>query len=289
LDIEYAHAMAPSAHIYLVEANSNSFTDLFNAVQVATACVTAAGGGHVSMSWGGSEFSGETAYDSYFSGSGRVTYLAAAGDSPGVIYPCASAYVLCVGGTTISRNTSNGFFLSEATWNSDYDNVGTGGGPSAYEPRPAYQNFMSSIVGSSRGVPDFALDADPETGVWIYNSTYYGRGTWIPIGGTSLASPALAGLFNRAGYIWASSSGALNNMYCLGQNASGETCTTYSGGPISTYITAVKSGLCGLPKSTAYADASNPPYDPANIFATTGIPWSFCAGWGTAKDSGNPD
>jgi subtilase family serine protease len=51
LDIEWAHAMAPNATLYLVEANSNSFTDLLVAESVATSLVTAAGGGEVSNSW----------------------------------------------------------------------------------------------------------------------------------------------------------------------------------------------------------------------------------------------
>ena len=63
LDIEYAHAMAPNAKLYLVEANSSSFTDLLNAERVAVACVRAAGGGEISNSWGNVEFSGETSYD----------------------------------------------------------------------------------------------------------------------------------------------------------------------------------------------------------------------------------
>ena len=64
LDIEWAHAMAPEAKIYLVEAKNNSFTNLFNAVAVASSLVAAAGGGEVSMSWGGGEFSQETLFDS---------------------------------------------------------------------------------------------------------------------------------------------------------------------------------------------------------------------------------
>src|SRR5262245_28989774 len=64
LDIQWAHAMAPSATLYLVEANSNSLADLFAAVQVAALCVQGAGGGFVSMSWGSNEFAGETAFDS---------------------------------------------------------------------------------------------------------------------------------------------------------------------------------------------------------------------------------
>src|SRR4029453_7372103 len=64
LDIEWAHAMAPSAKIILVEAASNSFADLFQAVSVANSLP---GVQQVLMSWGGSEFSLESTYDSYFS------------------------------------------------------------------------------------------------------------------------------------------------------------------------------------------------------------------------------
>ena len=67
LDIEWAHAMAPNAEIVLVEAATNSFANLFAAVDVATAQVTANGGhGQVSMSWSGSEFSAEASNDSHF-------------------------------------------------------------------------------------------------------------------------------------------------------------------------------------------------------------------------------
>src|SRR5262245_36086529 len=60
LDIEWAHAMAPNARIVLVEAATNSFVNLFAAVDVATQQVITEGGtvasggrGEVSMSWGG--------------------------------------------------------------------------------------------------------------------------------------------------------------------------------------------------------------------------------------------
>src|SRR5215510_6802122 len=58
LDIEWAHAMAPNAKIVLVLARSNSFADLFQAVNVAE---TLPGVAQISMSWGGGEFSSETA------------------------------------------------------------------------------------------------------------------------------------------------------------------------------------------------------------------------------------
>src|SRR5258708_27815633 len=84
LDIEWAHAMAPNARIVLVEAASNSFTNLFSAVDVATRQVTGfgTGKGEVSMSWGGSEFSNESSNDSHFTKS-SVVYSASSGDTGG--------------------------------------------------------------------------------------------------------------------------------------------------------------------------------------------------------------
>ena len=66
MDIEWAHAMSPSSRIYLVEAASNSYSDLLTAVDKASTLVAVAEGGVVSMSWGGSEFSGQTSYDTTF-------------------------------------------------------------------------------------------------------------------------------------------------------------------------------------------------------------------------------
>src|SRR5437773_8082956 len=84
LDIEWAHAMAPNAKIVLVEAASNSFSDLFHAIDVATSHVTTGGGkGEVSMSWGGGEFSAESSFDGHFQNLG-VVYFAASGDTGGV-------------------------------------------------------------------------------------------------------------------------------------------------------------------------------------------------------------
>jgi subtilase family serine protease len=63
MDVQWVHAMAPGAAIDVVEARSNSISDLMAAVNVARRL---SGVSVVSMSWGGSEFSGETAYDSTF-------------------------------------------------------------------------------------------------------------------------------------------------------------------------------------------------------------------------------
>jgi kumamolisin len=192
LDIEWAHAMAPNANIYLVEAASNSYTDLMTAVSVANQLVAAAGGGEVSMSWGGSEFSSETLsnYDGLFTRPG-VVYFAAAGDSPGVEWPSTSPNVVSVGGTSISRNSSTGLFQQEVTWQSG------GGGPSVYETRPSYQFAISTTVGTQRGTPDVAADANPSSGVWVYYSPY-----WYILGGTSVATPVWAGIVNSARHFY---------------------------------------------------------------------------------------
>jgi kumamolisin len=193
LDIEWAHAMAPDAQIVLVEANSSSFTDLFQAVDVASAIVSAnSGSGAVSMSWGGSEFSSETAYDFHFN-TPNVVFTAASGDSGGKnIYPSVSPNVVSSGGTTINRD-ANGNFVSETAWS------GSGGGPSKYELRPTYQNAIVLIVGNRRGAPDFSFDADPYTGVSVYDSTTcQGLSGWMVFGGTSVSAPSLAGIINLA-------------------------------------------------------------------------------------------
>jgi kumamolisin len=211
LDIEWAHAMAPSAQIILVEAKSNNNSDLFNAVTKAAALVNAAGGGEVTMSWGGAEFSAETSSDSLFVESG-VVFFASTGDSQGTIYPSTSPNVVAAGGTTISRNPITGLFQAELAWNS------AGGGPSTVEHRPSYQNGIESIVGNARGVPDLSFDADPVTGVLVLDSIPVaneggGPNTWWILGGTSVSSPALAGIVNAAGSKNTSSEAELTEIY----------------------------------------------------------------------------
>lgn len=189
LDIEWAHAMAPGAKIILVEAASSSFTDLFTAVRAAS---NIPGVREISMSWGGSEFNSEVNYDAYFTKAG-MAYIASSGDTGGAMnYPAASPNVICAGGTRINRNSS-GLFINETGWS------GSGGGLSPYESRPASQNVISGIVGAQRGIPDISFDADPASGVAVYDSTpNNGASGWLVFGGTSVSAPSLAGIFNTA-------------------------------------------------------------------------------------------
>ncbi len=181
LDIEWAHSLAPAANILLVEATTNSLANLLAAEKYA--------GEHaswVSNSWGSSEFSGESADDSYFSAPG-VSYFAAAGDEGGkVIWPSASPGVTSVGGTSLTF-TSGGTLATEEAWS------GGGGGCSRYETASPFQRTGSVNCAGKRGTPDFSLDANPNSGVSVYDSvTYEGQAGWWTVGGTSASTAMIA-------------------------------------------------------------------------------------------------
>jgi subtilase family serine protease len=231
LDIEMAHAMAPAAHVYLVEANSSSSADLLAAVKKAITLVQAAGGGEISMSWGGGEYSTESQSDATFTGT-NVVFFASSGDGEGTIYPSVSPNVVAVGGTTVSRNPSTLAYQGEITWED------TGGGYSSYEPRPAFQNSISILVGAHRGVPDVSAIGNPRSGVWVYDSfdntvagVVYG---WNILGGTSVAAPLWAGIANHSGHFSASTAAEQTLIYSNAKTAafrdvSYGTCGYYEG------------------------------------------------------------
>jgi kumamolisin len=210
LDIEMAHAMAPAAHIYLVEANSNANADLLAAVKKAITLVPAAGGGEISMSWGGGEYSAETQSDATFAGT-NVVFFASSGDGEGTIYPSVSPNVVAVGGTTVSRNPSTLAYQGEIAWED------TGGGYSLYEPRPAFQSSISTLVGAHRGVPDVSAVGNPRSGVWVYdsfdNSVAGVVYAWNILGGTSVSAPLWAGIANHAGHFSASTAAEQTLIY----------------------------------------------------------------------------
>jgi kumamolisin len=221
LDIEYAHAMAPNATIYLVEANSNYNSDLFPAILVAsnlvacgktTTCPAGSKGkGEVSMSFSGSEFSQELGLDAFFT-TPNVVYFAASGDSPGVGYPCTSPNVVCAGGTSDSRSLENGDLIAQIAWSE------AGGGISSYEPIPKYQAnnpFIKHQLQGYRGVPDLSAESDGDTGVWVWDTVpdEAGETGWFIAGGTSIATPLLAGIVNSTGDFAASSSAELTKLY----------------------------------------------------------------------------
>ncbi len=203
LDVQWAHAIAPGAHILLVEASSNSFANLLAAEDYARAHAQ-----YVSNSWGSSEFSSETSYDSHFAQAG-VSFFVSAGDAGlPAEYPSASPNVISVGGTTL--HFSGGKFTSETGWSS------SGGGCSAYETATSAQSSFGQYgqvnCSGKRATPDVSLDADPASGVSVYDSTkYQGQSGWWTVGGTSASAPMWAGRAAVAGKV-------VNSVYVYGSN-----------------------------------------------------------------------
>jgi subtilase family serine protease len=199
LDVEWAHAEAPAAKIDVIEAANSSFQDLLDAI-AATAQQLAPN--EISMSWGGPEsdyasssctYAGTTttcqaAFEAALQAAQAkgIVLLASSGDSGAydngtslsVNYPASSPEVMGVGGTTLTLSSAGGYG-SETAW------VDSGGGYSSVYPTPSYQPAGLP----SRGVPDVAFDADPNTGVYVYQG-----GSWYAVGGTSFGAPSWAAI-----------------------------------------------------------------------------------------------
>jgi len=176
LDVQWAHAIAPEAHIVLVEAPNGSTRALLEAVPVAVQH----GATVINMSWGTNhEQLNEQELDPLYFNDASVTYINASGDFGINLfgYPGASPLVVGAGGTTLTLDTK-GNILTEIAWN------GSGGGESIYFAEADYQ--IGAQNSGRRGVPDVAYNANPVTGVPVYDSLV---GNWLQAGGTSAASP----------------------------------------------------------------------------------------------------
>jgi hypothetical protein len=216
LDVETAHAVCETCRIILIEARSPAYSDLEAAEQRAVAL----GATEISDSWGGEEPAADSgAFDhpgiAITASSGDFGYRnwdAPAGGRGFTDYPASSPHVVAVGGTRL-RMGSNGSWASERVWNGQ---GASGGGCSDRFQAPPWQlalaDWSSVGCGSMRAVADVAADADPYTGVAVYDSTPPDRGdpapAWLTLGGTSLASPIVAATFALAGGIASGSSGA---------------------------------------------------------------------------------
>ncbi|HKU80018.1 MAG TPA: S53 family peptidase [Rhodanobacteraceae bacterium] len=100
-------------------------------------------------------------------------------------WPASSPYVVAVGGTTLNATTTA--WQGETVWS------GTGGSPSTFEPIPSWQVGVGQNAGhTTRGVPDIAFDADPNSGAVIVVN-----GSPAQYGGTSLSSPLFVGFWAR--------------------------------------------------------------------------------------------
>jgi subtilase family serine protease len=246
LDVDAVSAACPSCHILLVEASSADNLDLAKAENAAAA---APGVAAISNSYGGSEDSTETSYDSYYNHPG-VAITVSSGDSGyGVEYPAASPDVTAVGGTTLTQ-ASNARGWTETAWSD------AGSGCSAYEPKPSWQTDSGC---AKRTVADVSADADPSSGLGVYD-TYNSCGSssscdslieaglvqgldgWAQVGGTSLSSPLTASVYALAG----NTASVVNGSYPYSHTGSLFDVTSGSNGSCSgSYLCTAQAGYDG--------------------------------------------
>jgi PKD repeat protein len=179
LDLDMASAICPECKLLLVEANDSTVANL----PVAVSTAAEHGASVISDSWGGEELSEEASLDPHLDHPG-VPVLFASGDfGYGAEYPASSAHVIAVGGTSLNKDQSARGWR-ETAW------IGAGSGCSRYEEKPAWQTDLGC---AKRTVTDVSAVADPETPVSVYDT--YGRFEgWQLFGGTSVATPLLAGV-----------------------------------------------------------------------------------------------
>jgi subtilase family serine protease len=205
LDVQTLHATCQNCKILVVEANSDSFSDLAAAENMAVKL----GANVASNSWGLEEayYSAPASVVAAFNHPG-IPIAVSSGDTGyemglGPSFPASLNTVVAVGGTTLTLDGS-GNWSSEAAWS------GAGSGCSTrYNARPpqnttAIGNWPKTLCGTHRAVADVSAVADPATGVGIYDSTgssLHGsfESGWFQVGGTSLASPLVAATYGLAG------------------------------------------------------------------------------------------
>ncbi|MGX4735508.1 S53 family peptidase [Kitasatospora griseola] len=233
LDLDMVSAVAPNAHVILVEATSATMANLGKSVNEAVAL----GAKYVSNSYGGGESSSDSSYDSSYFNHPGVAITVSSGDSAyGAQYPAASKYVTAVGGTSLSRNSSTRGW-GESVWYTN-STEGTGSGCSAYDAKPTWQKDTGC---AKRTVADVSAVADPATGVAVYQT--YGGSGWAVYGGTSASSPIIASVYALAG---TPSTGSYPSSFPYAHTGSLYDVTTGSNGSCSpSYLCTATTGYDG--------------------------------------------
>jgi subtilase family serine protease len=204
LDVQAVSAACPHCKILLVEANNNSFEAIGKSVNTAARL----GADVISNSYGGDEFNGILAMGAAYYTHPGIAQVASSGDfgfGPAQ-FPAVYGGVIGIGGTTLRPVTGGGWH--EKAW------AGAGSGCSAWVDKPAWQTDTHCRM---RTVADLSADADPNTGLAVYDTFGLGPDNgWIVVGGTSLSTPLVAGMIglagnaaqlDDAGYVYAHASG----------------------------------------------------------------------------------
>ncbi|MGH2933224.1 MAG: S53 family peptidase [Gaiellaceae bacterium] len=222
LDVEWAHVVAPKANIVLVEAKSDSDSDMLDATQWVA---DHNAGDVLSQSYGEAEQcmdpSDLTRQHKLFAKMSKqgVTLLASTGDSGAGQYTCdgnayfkavstpaTDPYVTSVGGTILTADGTSGRYQSETAWNETElygDAAGGGGGVSVLYTRPSYQS--SAQRNSMRTVPDVSYNASLFQGVLVVLD-----GGLYRFGGASAGPPQWAGIVALADQVRRGRIGQIN-------------------------------------------------------------------------------
>jgi Subtilase family len=196
LDLDMASAACPTCKLILIEANDDQGNGLFVAQNTAASL----GAVVVSDSWGGPSDGTDATLDSqFFTHTQAITTFVASGDSGNTgaspDYPSTSLKVVGVGGTHLVRATSTTRGWTETVWS------GAGSSCSKVLAKPTFQSVVPTAACTKRAASDIAAVADPNTGLAVFNA---GAGGFIVVGGTSAASPFVAGVWARYGISGAS-------------------------------------------------------------------------------------
>jgi subtilase family serine protease len=221
LDLDMVSAGCPQCSILLVDANSASWSDLATAENYAVSL----GANVVSNSYGGGE---NTTYASAYSHAG-VAIVASSGDSGYQNQPSSPASypsVVAAGGTSLSSVSPR----VESAW------TGASSFCSSAYSQPTWQAGVVSGCGM-RGVADVSSDADPNTGVAVYDQG------WYVFGGTSVSSPFISSLIASAGN-W-SSFGTTGASYIYSHRTSLNDVTSGKNGSCGTALCVAGAGWDG--------------------------------------------
>jgi subtilase family serine protease len=255
LDVEYAHTMAPGANILLVETPTSEEEGTTGFPQIVKAeeyVINHHLGGVISQSFSATEQTFPSPQSllslrgAYIDAARKgITVLAASGDSgaadvhynevdyylyPVTSWPDSDPLVTGVGGTQLHLNAAGDRIAPDSVWNDTYsvptnefivgdagpNPLAGGGGKSIIFPRPAYQDSVSAVVGSRRGVPDISMSGACDGAVDVYQSFAGQTAGWYPTCGTSEATPLFAGIVALADQVAGHPLGLINPaLYAL--------------------------------------------------------------------------
>ncbi len=222
LDVEYAHAIAPGAHIILAEtpvAETEGVTGLPEMMNVEKQLIDSNRVDVITQSFGATENTFPGVDQGSFTSIENLRYafkdallhgttvLASAGDAGATDYqadgaslydhpvnswPSSDPLVTSLGGTQLHLDDNGARVSPDTVWNDGFG--ATGGGLSQVFDRPIYQIGVKNVVGSHRGTPDISMSAAVDGGAWVYYTFVAPTSPWHIFGGTSESSPIFSGV-----------------------------------------------------------------------------------------------